>query len=272
MRAILFSLIFLMNYSIFAQTRDPRSKDQANVFWNGEYPLYSLTSDKQILPNGSGEFIFWGTTNEKPEPTEYKLTKGQTKYVYKFIDYQECILFCNEIRKGKGMQLLEISSIPNRIRWEAKGKTIIEKNLNQEWLESSNGNTFIYNQISSDERGILLQDKNRNGVFIYLENDKCHYKDLNTDWVIIYYGNWIGNSYLCHPNLLKGPKGSSQGGRQIRGGFNGQTFVETERQSQQGVGSQIRPQINKPSVRIGRKNPIFGVRKQIGAKMKKPIP
>ncbi len=192
-----------MNYSIFAQTRDPRSKDQANVFWNGEYPLYSLTSDKQILPNGSGEFIFWGTTNEKPEPTEYKLTKGQTKYVYKFIDYQECILFCNEIRKGKGMQLLEISSIPNRIRWEAKGKTIIEKNLNQEWLESSNGNTFIYNQISSDERGILLQDKNRNGVFIYLENDKCHYKDLNTDWVIIYYGNWIGNnqSNLANSNL-----------------------------------------------------------------------
>ncbi len=173
------------------KTRDSRPKDQANVYWNGEFALHSLTSDIEILPNSSGEYVFWGTTNENPVPKEYKMKVGTFEMVYKFIDYQECLLFCNEVRKAKGLNLLEVPSILNRGKWEAKGKTVFEKSLNQEWVESSNGNSFVYNEVSADERGVLLKDRNRNGVFIYLENDKCQYKDLNTDWIIVYYGNWI---------------------------------------------------------------------------------
>jgi hypothetical protein len=110
MKTIFACLIFIINVAVYAQSRDPRSKDQANVFWNGTYPLYSLTSDILISPNNLGEYIFWGTTNEDPSPKEYKLLKGQMNTIYKFIDYQECVNFCNEVRKSKGMQLLQVNT------------------------------------------------------------------------------------------------------------------------------------------------------------------
>ena len=100
---ILFSLQINLTFS---QIRDPRPKDQANVFWNGNYPLYSLVTDQEILPNSSGEYIFWGTTNEDPKPISYKMKKGQTLYVYKFFSYEECVLFCNPIRSSKNMTLI----------------------------------------------------------------------------------------------------------------------------------------------------------------------
>ena len=62
---ILFSL--QVNFT-FSQIRDPRPKDQANVYWDGTYPLNSLVSDKQISPRKSGNYIYYATTNENPIP------------------------------------------------------------------------------------------------------------------------------------------------------------------------------------------------------------
>ena len=105
MKTLLF-ISFLTTFYVFAQ-RDPRPKDQANVFWNGAYSLYSLSSDEEIKPNSSGKYEFWGTTNENPQPIQYSLMKGNTLYVYKFISYSECLNSCNEIRKSKGLALLQ---------------------------------------------------------------------------------------------------------------------------------------------------------------------
>jgi uncharacterized protein (TIGR02145 family) len=107
---ILLIITFLTNLFVFAQ-RDPRPKDQANVYWNGTYSLYSLTSDEEIKPNSYGKYEFWGTTNEDPQPIKYSLTIGNTLYVYKFISYYECSSFCNEIRLSKGLALLQINQV-----------------------------------------------------------------------------------------------------------------------------------------------------------------
>ena len=101
---------FLTTFYVFSQ-RDPRPKDQANVFWNGAYSLYSLSSDEEIKPNSSGKYEFWGTTNENPQPIQYSLMKGNTLYVYKFISYSECLNSCNEIRKSKGLALLQTNQV-----------------------------------------------------------------------------------------------------------------------------------------------------------------
>lgn len=256
MKTIFACLIFIINVAVYAQSRDPRSKDQANVFWNGTYPLYSLTSDILISPNNLGEYIFWGTTNEDPSPKEYKLLKGQMNTIYKFIDYQECVNFCNEVRKSKGMQLLQVKTEVytvqiencesarndylnknpdvkkagidpwthynyygknegrvwpnckdgniegeeitktefNSLKWESKGKTTFEKTSQTEWMEKSNASSFYYDQVSSDSKGVLLKDKNRSGVYIFLDNSNCQYKDANTEWITLYYGNWVENS------------------------------------------------------------------------------
>ena len=110
MKPILFLVIILLSNSLFSQSRDPRSKDQANVFWDGTYSLFSLTSDKEIRPNINGLYVYWGTTNESPSPKEYSLRKGEKNYVYKFISYIECIEFCNVVRSNKKMPLLNNSN------------------------------------------------------------------------------------------------------------------------------------------------------------------
>jgi hypothetical protein len=84
-------IISQINYSI-CQIRDPRPKDQATVFWNGSYPLYSLVSGQEIKPNSNGDYIFWGTTNEDPRPTSYNIKKGKSLTVYKFASFEECAL------------------------------------------------------------------------------------------------------------------------------------------------------------------------------------
>jgi hypothetical protein len=110
MKSILFILLTVVFTHCFSQIRDPQSKDRANVFWNGNYPLYSLTSDLEIKPDSNGDYVFWGTTNESPSPTKYSLKKGSSLTVYKFITYDECVEFCNGVRKSKGLGLLNNSS------------------------------------------------------------------------------------------------------------------------------------------------------------------
>ena len=110
MKSFLFILMTVTFTHCFSQIRDPQSKDRANVFWNGNYPLYSLTSDLEIKADSNGDYVFWGTTNESPSPTKYSLKKGRSLTVYKFITYDECVEFCNGVRKSKGLGLLNNSS------------------------------------------------------------------------------------------------------------------------------------------------------------------
>jgi len=96
-------------------------------------------------------------------------------------------------------QVTTSSSNNDRVKWEAENKSTFNKISATEWSENnpnSNKGSFFYIENSKSDRGILLQDKNRVGVFIYLEKDKCQYKDLNTDWYIIKYGSWVeGSNY-----------------------------------------------------------------------------
>ena len=128
MKNLLLLSFLLINLSIVAQ-RDPRPKDEANVFWNGTYSLYSLTSDQEIKPNSSGKYDFWGTTNENPVPKEYLLSKGNTLYVYKFISYDECMKFSNVIRQQNGMQLLNANQQNNTVITTPKTDTIFTGQL-----------------------------------------------------------------------------------------------------------------------------------------------
>lgn len=110
-KIIVFLLFNLVGFNTFSQNiRDPRDKGIANVYWDGTYQLYSLTSDEPILPNQNDEYTFWATTNENPIAEKFTLKKGKTLYFYKFITETECIRFCNTIRKNKGMSLLEEES------------------------------------------------------------------------------------------------------------------------------------------------------------------
>jgi hypothetical protein len=105
---ILLLILLLSNYVVVAQTnRDPRNKGEANVYWDGTYPLYSLDSDKPILPNKNGDYFFWATTNEDPTPKQVLLKKGKSLFVYKFKTYSECVKRCNSIRKSQGLNLIE---------------------------------------------------------------------------------------------------------------------------------------------------------------------
>ena len=74
--------------------RDPQRKDVANVFWNGNYPLYSMVDDLEIKPDASGSYRMWYATNEDKTPRELIMTKGQVRTVYKFRTYEECLKWC----------------------------------------------------------------------------------------------------------------------------------------------------------------------------------
>jgi TonB family protein len=87
------------NSTTSIQNRDPRSKDVANVYWNGKYPLYCLTSDVEILPKYEDNYEFWCATNENPNPIKKQIKKGETLTMYKFANYNECLNWCN-IKKG----------------------------------------------------------------------------------------------------------------------------------------------------------------------------
>lgn len=74
--------------------RDPQRKDIANVYWNGNYPLYSLKDDVEILPDNNGVYRMWYASNEDKTPRELIMTKGQVKSFYKFKTYEECLKWC----------------------------------------------------------------------------------------------------------------------------------------------------------------------------------
>jgi len=193
MKKIFFLLIVVLqiNFS-YSQSRDPRSKDQANVFWDGKYPLYSLTSDQQITPNANGEFIFWGTTNENPSPFEYKLKRGSTNYVYKFITYNECVEFCNQVRKNKGLPLLNIQS-SSSVNTTSNTTTSLNENQTKT-IEYSDG--VFWGQVVGDKR-------EGQGTFYYYEGhlyEGNYSNDLKNGFGTFYFsngdryeGNWVND-------------------------------------------------------------------------------
>lgn len=159
----LFILFSLQSNYLYSQTRDPRPKDQANVFWDGTYPLYSLVSDKQIFPRKNGVYVYYATTNEDPSPSEHTVEKGEVNYVYKFISWEECLEFCNQIRIANGMQILkdeDFGGVDNEITFEEDDEisSESEKQLNQ----NNNSNikaTTIASQ-TKKETNTLSQQRN----------------------------------------------------------------------------------------------------------------
>lgn len=135
---ILLLILLLSNYVVVSQTnRDPRSKDQANVFWDGTYPLYSLDSDEPILPNENGDYFFWATTNEDPTPKQVLLKKGKQLFVYKFITYSECVQRCNSIRKSQELSLVEEKSASTNSKKELVYTSILNTS-SKDWQTEFN--------------------------------------------------------------------------------------------------------------------------------------
>ena len=165
MKTLLF-ISFLTTFYVFAQ-RDPRPKDQANVFWNGAYSLYSLSSDEEIKPNSSGKYEFWGTTNENPQPIQYSLMKGNTLYVYKFISYSECLNSCNEIRKSKGLALLQT----NQVSVEQISNTKPTTNLKSVVIGTQTWTTENLN-VSTFRNGDPIPEAKTNEEWITADNNK----------------------------------------------------------------------------------------------------
>lgn len=98
MKKNVFSLIYLLlisNLVIAQGNRDPKSKDEANVFWDGTYPLYSLVSDVEIPKGDDGLYRFWSATNEVPTPNLITVKKGTQYLAYKFLSFEECSKWCS---------------------------------------------------------------------------------------------------------------------------------------------------------------------------------
>ena len=86
--------------------RDPRSKDQANVYWNGEYPLYSMLDDIEIKAEENGNYKIWTSTNESLSPNYTVMKRNRYgKYdkvsMYKFGTLEECIRWCEKKRTNQ---------------------------------------------------------------------------------------------------------------------------------------------------------------------------
>jgi hypothetical protein len=78
-------------------SRDPRPKDVANVFYDGNYTLFDLLTDEPILPNSDGEYDIWYSSNEDPSPYNIVMSKTQLSNhrYYKFKTKANCVQWCN---------------------------------------------------------------------------------------------------------------------------------------------------------------------------------
>ena len=106
MKYIILSICMVtFQFHLFSQNkeRDPRPKDQANVYWNGEYPLYSKLEDIEIKAEENGNYKIWTSTNESLSPNYTVMKRNRYgKYdkvsMYKFGTLEECIRWC-EIKR-----------------------------------------------------------------------------------------------------------------------------------------------------------------------------
>ena len=143
--------------------RDPRPKDQANVFWDGTYPLYSLVSDKQILPRKNGDYVYYATTNENPIPYEHTVRKGDVNYEYKFISWEECLTFCNQVRTAKGMPILkdeDYGGVAYDITFEEMEDEEISFESENQFQQLTNSN--FNNQLNTDLKVTTIESQTKN--------------------------------------------------------------------------------------------------------------
>lgn len=77
--------------------RDPRAKDVANVFWDVNYTLFCLKTDKPILPDSEGKYDIWYASHEEAYPHHKILTSEDLPSLtfYKFKDYETCKEWCD---------------------------------------------------------------------------------------------------------------------------------------------------------------------------------
>jgi hypothetical protein len=81
------------------------------------------------------------------------------------------------------------------IIWEGDdnngGHSYFRKINETDWIETHENESYYYSETSSSNNEYTLKDKNREGVSIFIIEDKCYYKDQNTnDWTLIYHGRW----------------------------------------------------------------------------------
>lgn len=87
---ILIIFMFLTIVSTtWCQIRDQRPKDQANVFWDGTYPLYSFIDDIEIKPDQFGSYNFWYATDQDKTARVGSMEKGYIMHAYKFRNLEE---------------------------------------------------------------------------------------------------------------------------------------------------------------------------------------
>jgi hypothetical protein len=79
------------------------------------------------------------------------------------------------------------------IMWEGSNSQGIlssfQKISGNEWIEINSQGKYYYTETDYENGNYTLEDKNRNGVLIYLSDSSCYYRDNNsTEWSRIYNG------------------------------------------------------------------------------------
>ena len=148
--------------------RDPGSKFNANVYWNGKYPLYSFVSDKEIKPVYGETYEFWyahdiSSTNQDPSPLKMTLQKGQSYTAYKFITYNECLNWINSythpVQEKSSNNYSSQQSIPS------------QSNSVAGYYSSSIGNNWI--RLTSNGTGKL-----------YINDDILSFGSITFNWTL----------------------------------------------------------------------------------------
>ncbi len=81
------------------------------------------------------------------------------------------------------------------IMWEGANSqgvlSSFQKISGNEWIEINSQGKYYYTETDYENGNYTLEDKNRNGVLIYLSAYKCYYRDNNNnEWGCIYNGNY----------------------------------------------------------------------------------
>jgi len=113
---------------------------------------------------------------------------GTYEMVYKFIDYQECLLFCNEVRKAKGLKLLEVPSQTDK-------KIVISENI------SLIDTTFNYPKNESE----LINSKMLEQGFTSNQNDVINHEELLELSFYLVDVRQEFSSFQIDKNMLKMP-------------------------------------------------------------------
>jgi hypothetical protein len=132
----------IVNFAYSQSARDPRSKKEANLNWNGEFALYSLDSDIEIVPTNTGAYTFWYASEEDPTPKLISISKAKSIKAYKFLSFEECSKWCKYAQKSLGINILQ--PIDEQFK-------IIDNFFKQNPSDSLNKNTISFTKIIDQE-------------------------------------------------------------------------------------------------------------------------